>query len=163
MDEEYRQIEGYDNYSVSNLGNIRNDKTRQLLKPCLLVNGYLGVCLCKENKKKTHHIHRLIAIAFLENPDNLLEIDHINQNRTDNRIENIRWCSRGNNMRNRKKWGVTSKYIGISMDKKTNKWQAKIIINKTRKYLGCFETEEKAYAKWCETVIENNLQEFYGL
>jgi hypothetical protein len=163
MEEEWRVIENYENYSVSNLGNVRNDKTGRILKG-LNSRGYLLVTLCKENKQKTHKIHRLVAIAFLENPENLPEVDHINQIKDDNRVENLRWCSRENNNRNRKKWeGTTSKYLGVSWHNNTNKWSAQITINRKHIYLGSFKIEDEAYEAWRACVVENNLQEFYSL
>jgi len=126
--------------------------------------GYLQVRLWKECKGKTQKIHRLIAIAFLENPDNLPDVDHINQIKSDNRIENLRWCSCSNNMRNiKKKEGCSSNYRGVNWYKKINKWQAQIIINGKKKGLGYFDTEEEAYLVWCAFVRENNLHEFYGI
>ncbi len=161
--EEYRKIEGYE-YSISNLGKVRNDKTGRIKKASSNLDGYLLVGLHKEGKKKTHRIHRLIAIAFLENPDNLPDVDHINQIKSDNRIENLRWCSCSNNMRNiKKKEGCSSNYRGVNWYKKINKWQAQIIINGKKKGLGYYETEEEAYSVWCAFVYENNLQEFYGI
>ena len=164
MEEEFRKIEGYDNYSVSNLGNVRNDKTGRILKSNPNSDGYLQVYLCKEGKKKIHSIHRLIGNAFIPNPDNLSDIDHINQVKTDNRIENLRWISSANNLRNRKKWeGTTSKFQGVSWHKHNNKWTAQIKLNGRKKHLGYFETEEEAYSVWCAFVYENNLQEFYEI
>ena len=162
-EEEYRQIEGYDNYSVSNIGNVRNNKTGRILKSFPNSDGYLLVDLYKEGKSKTHKIHRLVATSFLENIDNLPEVDHINQIKYDNRIENLRWCSHSNNCRNQKKRNGTSKYFGVHWCKRDKKWISSIQLNKKRKVIGYFETEEDAYARWCEVVIENNLQEFYGL
>ena len=164
FEEEYRQIEGYDNYSVSNLGNVRNDKTGRILKSAPNKDGYLSVALCKEGKGKTYKISRLVGFTFLENPDNLPEIDHINRLPYDNRVENLRWCSRENNQRNiPKRIGSSSKYLGVSWYKRDNKWTASLSINGKRNNLGYFKTEEEAYAVWCNAVRENNLQEFYGL
>lgn len=162
--EEFRQIEGFENYSVSNLGNVRNDKTGRILKPGLNTQGYFQVDLCKDSKKKTYRINRLVGLAFIDNPDNLKEIDHINQIKTDNRIENLRWCSRSNNQRNRKKWeGTSSKFLGVCWNNQKNKWRACIRLNCKEKHLGYFLTEEEAYEAWLKAVEENNLQEYYGL
>lgn len=164
FEEEYRQIDGYDNYSVSNLGNVRNNKTGRIKKTSINSHGYLHIRLSKECKGKTHKVHRLVAIAFLENPNNLPEVDHINRIKTDNRVENLRWISIGNNERNKKKKEETSsKYKGVSFDKECNKWKVYITLNAKQKTFGRFETEEEAYEAWCNAVRENNLQEFYGL
>jgi hypothetical protein len=162
MFEEYRQIEGYENYSVSNMGNVRNDTTGRILKGHPDKDGYLRLDLYKEGKSK-HKIHRLVAIAFLENPDNLGEVDHINQIKSDNWLENLRWCSHSNNCRNQRKRNGTSKYFGVHWCKRDKKWISSIKLNKKRKVIGYFDTEEDAYLKWCEVVRENNLQDFYGL
>ena len=123
FEEEYRQIEGYE-YSISNFGNVRNDKTGRIMSPRLDTRGYLQCGITKNSKRNHYSIHRLVAIAFLENPDNLLEIDHINQIKTDNRVENLRWCSRSNNCRNRKKQdGCSSNYQGVGWHKQHNKWK----------------------------------------
>lgn len=92
MEEEWRKIEVYDNYSISNLGQVRNDKTKFLLKTHLK-DGYCAVILSRYNKGKRHYIHRLIGNAFIPNPKNLPFINHKNQKRHDNRIENLEWIT----------------------------------------------------------------------
>lgn len=162
--EEFRPIPDYENYEVSNFGNVRNKTTGRILKPSLDGCGYPHIKLYKNKEAKTHLIHRLVSCAFLENTDSLTEIDHINQIKTDNRVENLRWSSRSNNLRNRKKReGATSTYRGVCFNKPANKWNAYISINGKRKHLGYFETEEEARDRWYEVVRENNLQEFYNL
>ena len=63
------------------------------LKPGLSSNGYYTVAICSKDKKISTPIHRLIAECFIPNPENKLYINHINSNRTDNRIENLEWCT----------------------------------------------------------------------
>jgi hypothetical protein len=89
-------IDGFPNYEISNKGRIYNNETGVLLKPRKDANGYYKVDLYK-NKKKTITIHRLVAIAFIANPKNLPEVDHINRIKTDNRLENLRWVSSSEN------------------------------------------------------------------
>jgi hypothetical protein len=109
---EWVKIEDYE-YSISRNGEVRNDKTERILKYCLNSEGYCCVGLHKNNKEKKYLIHRLIAKAFIENPNNYLCIDHKNGNKKDNSIENLRWCDRSQNNRNRKKWeGTSSSFIG---------------------------------------------------
>ena len=103
MEEEYKKIDGYENYEVSNLGNVRNSKTNRILKPAQNNRGYYHVDLSKDGTTKTFRIHRLVGFAFIPNPENLREIDHIDRIRTNNSITNLRWVSISNNNRNKPK------------------------------------------------------------
>ena len=60
--------------------------------------GYLMVVLCKDGIEKTHAVHRLVADAFLENPDGLPEVNHIDEDPSNNRLENLEWCTRQYNI-----------------------------------------------------------------
>ena len=88
--EEFRKIAEFENYSISNLGNVRNDTTGRILIPHLNTNGYMALTLVKEYLR---YIHRLVAIAFIPNPENKKQVDHINGDKTDNRVENLRWVT----------------------------------------------------------------------
>lgn len=104
MEEIWKDIEGYDgDYQVSSLGRVKSLKNgkERILKPYKLNTGYLSINLCKNGKKKASRINRLVAEAFLPNPENLPEVDHLNDNRTDNRAENLQWISRVENNRKR--------------------------------------------------------------
>jgi len=79
----WKPIKGYEHYSVSNQGNVRNDKTNKVLQPRDNGHGYYKVDLYLNGKVKTHLIHRLVGDHFIENPDNKKCIDHINHDRTD--------------------------------------------------------------------------------
>lgn len=89
-------------YEVSNMGRVRSRTRRvwtyikpgRILKPQAKENGYLNVCLSNGSKKQKHaYIHRLVAMAFLPNLDNLAEVNHKNFNKQDNRVDNLEWCS----------------------------------------------------------------------
>tara|TARA_R110002153_G_scaffold46235_1_gene130428 strand:+ start:14 stop:502 length:489 start_codon:yes stop_codon:yes gene_type:complete len=96
------QIEGYENYTIFENGKIINTKfDRELTKGRLNNKGYYMITLSNNGIKKTFLKHRLIAKAFIPNPDNKPCIDHINRNIQDNRIENLRWVSLSENSRNR--------------------------------------------------------------
>lgn len=113
-EEIWKDIEGYENlYQVSNMGRVRSldrwvstvDGKKQLYKSKILTSqynehGYNQICLSKNGTTKTHKLHRLIAKAFLPNPENKPCIDHINTIRTDNRVENLRWCTHSENLSN---------------------------------------------------------------
>lgn len=88
-------------YSVSNKGNIKNTKTGLVLKTYSVSGGSLRVKLYINGKRKQCSIHRLVAQNFISNPDNKPEVDHINRNNKDNRVENLRWATREENCQNR--------------------------------------------------------------
>ena len=109
QNEIWKDIPGYAGlYQISNAGRIRAySKMRGpvLLRPKILksrVNkhGYLQKTLVNENGRKTWDIHRLVALTFIPNPENKPCIDHINTNRTDNRVENLRWVTYSENALN---------------------------------------------------------------
>ena len=113
FNEIWKPVKGYEGlYEVSNKGNVRSlDRYVMHGNRCCLLKGkpkkayfistgYLMVDLYK-NSQRTHYlIHRLVAEAFIPNPSNLPCIDHINTIRTDNRVENLRWCTRKENSNN---------------------------------------------------------------
>ena len=102
--EEWRDIKGYEGkYMVSNLGRVKSlnyNKTGKegILKGVDNGDGYLVVELSKDGKGKTCRINRLIAQAFIPNPDNLPEVNHKNEDKTDNRVENLEWCTKQYNI-----------------------------------------------------------------
>lgn len=87
------KIEGYENYEVRPNGEVVNTKTGKVLKPLKNTGGYLRVDLWKNGKKKRFYIHRLIAQAFIANPDNLPCVNHKDEDKTNNNMENLEWCT----------------------------------------------------------------------
>lgn len=112
--EEWRTVPGYDKYyEVSNMGRVRSLQSRtargkgvykktKILTPrtCGREGKYLSVVLCSDNDRKTYQVHRLVALVFIPNPKNLEQIDHINRDTKDNRVENLRWVSQSENQYN---------------------------------------------------------------
>lgn len=99
MEEIYKDIEGYEGlYQVSNLGNVKslkdnNGKYREkILKPSIR-KGYLKVNLCKNKTIKNYSVHRLVAIAFITNTHNFPCINHKDENKKNNVVSNLEWCS----------------------------------------------------------------------
>lgn len=102
--EEWRDIEGYEGkYQISNLDNVKslnycNTKKAKNLKHIKDKDGYLLVCLSKNGSKKLFKVHRLVAEAFLDNPNNFPQVNHKNEVKTDNRVENLEWTTREKNI-----------------------------------------------------------------
>lgn len=98
MKEIWKDITGYEGlYQISNNGNVKslgNNKTKKekILKPSVDGDGYLFVKLCKNRKLKYFKVHRLVAQAFISNPNNLPQVNHKNEIKDDNRLENLEWC-----------------------------------------------------------------------
>lgn len=97
MRESWKQIEGYGGrYEISNLGRLKSyaqNKNGKIQTGCPQKKGYLAVTLYDESgNRKTCKIHRLVAEAFLPNPENLLQINHKDENKENNRIDNLEWC-----------------------------------------------------------------------
>ena len=97
MQEIFKDIEGYEDlYQVSNLGNVKSyywNKQGKILTPRIHSAGYERVTL----SKKDYFIHRLVAKAFIDNPNNKREVNHINGNKADNRLENLEWTTPSEN------------------------------------------------------------------
>lgn len=95
---ESKIIEGFENYSIDTEGNVRNVKTGRLLSPAKKHKGYLCVHLFKNGKQNHKTIHRLVAQAFIPNFENKSQVNHKNNLRSDNRVENLNWCTGVENM-----------------------------------------------------------------
>ena len=90
-------IKGYDNYWIYDTGEVYNSNTKQFLKGSIGEHGYRYYRLSKNNKKKMFYGHRLVAEAFLDNPNNLPVVNHIDGNKLNNNINNLEWVSYSDN------------------------------------------------------------------
>lgn len=140
----WRDIKGYEIYQVSSLGRVKSIRRtvkskngyrtvkEHILKPRKNRDGYLQLSLWNENKRKTMKVHRLVCEAFLHNPLNLPQINHINEIKEDNRVENLEYCdARYNN-----NFGTRNE-------------RARISISKAKK--GVFNTKHSKAVKCLET------------
>jgi hypothetical protein len=105
-----KQIENFENYFVDKAGNVFSNRQGKLKKLSLILTkyGYYEVTLCGE-KQVRKKIHRLIGEVFIPNPDNKLQINHINGIKTDNRVENLEWVTSQENHLHARKEGLILK------------------------------------------------------
>jgi len=157
MKEVWKDIPGYEGlYQASNMGLIRSlertiitSRGAKNLKPIqmkLSINSrmYLVVGLRKNKKTKTFKVHQLITMAFLNHKPcgQKLVVDHINEDKLDNRLSNLRLITHRENLSRYK--NVSSKYAGVYFEKKSNKWRSRISINNKLISIGSFDCELKA-------------------
>ena len=116
MEEEWRKIDGTLNHYVSNLGNVKNFGTKNILKPQFL-RGYCYVSFRIPNSGKKlsrKQVHRLVGLAFIPNPENLPQIHHIDNNPSNNNVSNLRWVTNIENTQSKNRTcnvGFISSYI----------------------------------------------------
>lgn len=135
MNEIWKDIKDYEGlYQVSNLGRVKSLERNvpftnrwgqriahlqkeRILKAKKQFNGYLALALSKDGKHKTYLVHRLVAETFILKTDNQLQVDHINGDKTDNRVDNLRWCTAKENCLN-PLWVEKSKNVSEETRKK---------------------------------------------
>ena len=89
----WKPIIGYEPYVVSSYGQVKNNRTGKILKQKIDKYGYLSITIYNTNKeKKSYTIHRLVASAFIQNPNNLPQVNHKDEDKKNNRVDNLEWC-----------------------------------------------------------------------
>ena len=121
-----RPVPGLEGYRVYTTGDVYSVKRGKFLKTGNNAYGYPQVNLCKEGKQLTRTVHRLVALAFIPNPEGLPCVDHIDNNRENNDVKNLRWASYATNARNSSlSTRNTSGHQGVSFDKCEGTWRAR--------------------------------------
>ena len=130
MKEIWKIINGFNNYEISNLGRVKNVSTGRVLKGVDNGWGYLQVNLFKAGKGYMRKIHRLVATAFIENPEKLGEVNHRDEDKANNAVSNLEWCSHEYNIN----YGTRNERIG--------KANSVAMLGKNSKAVKCIETGE---------------------
>ena len=160
--EHWENITGYEGlYMVSNLGRVKSlDRVsrygRRLSGKMLNIGrnktGYCYVVLCKNGWTKSISVHRLVALTFISNPENLPQINHIDEDKTNNNASNLEWVTARQNQNHSANKKAVSKYPGVFWHPIANKWQAGCRFKGKLKYLGLFKAEKEAaqaYVDFC--------------
>ena len=155
LNEVWEDIEGYNGkYQISNLGKVKNTETGRLMTVYINNNGYQRTSFNYKGKIKHYYIHRLIAKAFIPNPENKPHINHINTIRDDNRIENLEWVTRKENSNN----PLTRKHLSEAIKNKTKISKAVLVISDTKEIIGYYKSasilaKEKNVGRSCISKI----------
>lgn len=164
MEEEWKDIKGYEGlYQISSYGRVMSLRTDKIMIPHLRGGNYFAVGLRKDGKQISYSIHSMVAVAFLghERCGHKLVVNH----KDGNRHNNVRWnldimTNRENTSDGYRRKGVTSIHAGVSYDRFTKKWRARIYDENKNKHLGRFGTENEAhlaYQNYLQTIKQYQL------
>ncbi len=118
LKEIWKDITGFEcEYQVSNLGRVKSFKKGKetIMKPHVIYSGYFQICLLKQNKRHLFLIHRLVAQEFIQNPFNKPEVNHIDGNKQNNKVNNLEWCTHGENIKHAWNNGLQKKSIKMAL------------------------------------------------
>lgn len=151
-EEIYADAVGFPSYRISTFGNLFSNESEVMLLYRLDKHGYLRTNIPGVNGTKTVLIHRLVALTFIPNPENKPIVDHIDRNKQNNNVSNLRWATYSENSMNSKiNTRNTSGFKCISYVESRKKWQVIIDANKKRHFIGYYDTLEQAVAAWNES------------
>jgi len=130
------EIQDFEDYLIYDDGRVYNKKYKRLLKSCKNTRVYEHVVLCKNGKKKHGYIHRLVALHYLDNPENKSDVDHIDGNKLNNHVSNLRWTTNIENCNNYQsiRKNNTSGFKNISKYKNGFQFNKNIYGEKYQKY-----------------------------
>jgi hypothetical protein len=110
----FKRIEGFEDYGISKEGEVFSFKRNKVLCPMVEKNGYKRINLYINGKEHRKSVHRLVAEAFIENKSNLPEVNHKNEDKTDNRVSNLNWVTHKENINH----GTGRKRTALNQSKK---------------------------------------------
>lgn len=153
--EVWNKIDNFNNYEVSSFGNVRNKSKKNILKQQKDKKGYFNISLTENSIKKTFKVHCLVFNSFNKKLDPKLVIDHIDENKENNNISNLRLLTNRENC-SRSKKNKSSQYTGVSYDKERKKWSAEIRNGLLKIKLGRFNSEIEAHNTYVDKLKEIN-------
>jgi hypothetical protein len=136
---QWKIIKDFEDYKVSNTGAVFSIKRNKMLKPYEKKN-YLGVYLYQNNIRKFMTIHRLVALAFIDNPNNYPQINHKDENTKNNCVENLEWCSAKYNSN----YGNHRKNLSIALSGENNGFYGKRHTQQTKELLSKLKKGKKS-------------------
>lgn len=155
-----RKLDGYPNYKIRRDGTIYRVDTHIKIEGSITNSGYKAVTFQDSIGNRKHfYIHCLLAKLFIPKPDTneKLIVDHIDRDKTNNKIENLRWVTYSQNGQNKeKKQSSNSKYRGVWYNAKKKKWIASTLKNGKRIYIGSFPDDVTAAHNFDEYMRDNN-------
>jgi ribosomal protein L18 len=149
--EEWKDIKGFGNfYKISNYGRVKNEVSK-ILRTYLDSNGYIQARFTYDKNKKSASVHRLVALYFLENENNHIEVNHKDGNKKNNNVNNLEWCSRSENLKHAYKTGLKIAPKGTQNNQsKLNEEQVKKILtdkSKNKKFTNVYKEYEHIISK----------------
>ena len=158
----WRSIDGYGNYEVSTRGRVRNATTGRTVKQRLIAR-YQSLSLYKDQCYTIFKVHRLVAQELIPNLKENPVVDHIDCQKENNHVSNLRWATWAQNAQNRSNSSSVNKnFKGISLNRRNNKWMSRIRINGKLKHLGYFDDVIEA-AKAYDRAAKIEFKEFAKL
>lgn len=144
------KITGFEDYSIDVYGNIYSNFKKDFLVPKIDKDGYHYVCLYKKGKEKWFKVHRLVGMMYIPNPDNLPQINHKDENKANNYVGNLEWCTNKYNVN----YGMRTKKASAALGKKVYCYELDKVFNsmlEARKETGALKIAEVCRGKFSQS------------
>lgn len=146
----------YKEFDISEEGIITNISTKKVRMQTIDQTGYYVLSIRRNGKSSKYYIHRLIAETYLPNPYNLKYIDHIDGNKLNNSLSNLRWCTQSQNLMNaRKRSNTASQYKGLYWHNQNKKWVVRVRKSDGTKVFAYHVNEKEAARLYNKLAIEH--------
>ena len=175
MGENWKSVEDFPNYEISNFGRIKRVERiiirkgfpyklpEKILKSLNEYSGYFMIKIGNEKGRKSFLIHRLVAKSFIENPKKLEFVNHLDNDKFNNHVDNLEWVNQRENSCHAAQLdkNSSSKFTGVAFHQKSKKWYASINYKGKSHSLGYHPTELEAYAARCKFEQKNSIVNKY--